>query len=154
MKMAKIAELDTDGWEEWISTRPPVVQELCRRLPPDRLYRMKPHGQRVTIVSYAENGTVKVNVGGEFNAVTFERQVFGVNPDDLEECDLPAANEPVGALFSEREAIESHIEMLRDSMGMKGSNTPYRNATQNATPITTPDAPVKPRLLDQVHSAI
>ncbi len=29
-----------------------------------------------------------------------------------------------------------------------------RNATQKATPITTPDAPVKPRLLDQVRAAI
>ena len=92
--MAKIAELaDPAAWEEWVSSRPPVVQELCRRYPPDRLYSMKPHGQRVTLVSYSEKGTVTVDVSAQWNFVTFERQVFGVNPVNLEECDLPADDE-------------------------------------------------------------
>ena len=33
----KIAELtDPAGWGEWVATRPAVVQDLCRRYPPDR----------------------------------------------------------------------------------------------------------------------
>ena len=83
--MAKIAELiDQAGWEEWVSTRPPIVQELCRKYPPDRLYLLNPSGQRVTIVSYSEDGSVTVNVSGLF----LDREVFGIDPNDLEECDL------------------------------------------------------------------
>ena len=93
MNMAKIAELtDPAVWEEWVSTRPPVVQDLCRRYPPDRLYLLTPPGQRVTLVSYNENGTVNVYVSAQWNCLVFEREVFGVDPNDLEECDLPNEN--------------------------------------------------------------
>ena len=127
--MAKVKELNQESWDEWVATRPPVVQWLCRRLPPDRLYRMKPNRQRVTLVSYSENGTVTVAVSGEFNAVTFERQVFGVNPDDLDECDLPAKDEVTGVLLTDPEDVGAFCKMLRDT-GMfkrtdsedKGSN--------------------------------
>lgn len=112
--MAKVAELNQESWDEWVATRPPVVQELCRRLPPDRLYRMRPTGHRVTLVSYSENGTVTVDVGGEFNAVTFERQVFGVNPDDLEECDLPGADDVTGVLLTAPDEVSAFCKMLRN----------------------------------------
>ena len=97
--MAKIAKLNQEAWQEWVATRPPVVQAICLRLPPDTLYRMKSTGQRVTIYSYSENGTVTVHVTGDFNFVTFERGVFGVDPNDLEECELPAPDELLGALI-------------------------------------------------------
>lgn len=94
--MAIIRELDQAAWNEWVSKRPVVVQELCRRLPPDRLYLMKSSGHRVTLCSYDEDGTVTVNVTGEYNRVLFSRSVFGISPDDLEECDLPGPDEDVG----------------------------------------------------------
>lgn len=116
--MAKIAELiDPAGWERWVSTRPPVVQDLCRRYPPDRLYLLKPPGQRVTLVSYNENGTVTVNVSAQWNCVVFEREVFGIDPNDLEECDLPNETELVGAMLTEEGDVKAFCEMLRDDMG-------------------------------------
>lgn len=96
--MAKIREMDQGAWLEWVASRPPVVRELCERYPPDRLYLMKHTGQRVVLYSYNEDGTVTVQVLGKFNFVTFERQVFGVDPTNLVECDLPTPDELVGAL--------------------------------------------------------
>lgn len=93
--MAAYAELNQAAWDEWVSNRPPVIQELCAKLPPDRLYRMKSTGQRVVLLSYSENHTVKVGVDPRFNqdhiarAMTPPYAVFGIPPDDLEECDLP-----------------------------------------------------------------
>lgn len=85
-------------WEEWVESRPPAVQDIARRLPPNRLYRLGTTGHRVTIFSYNEDGTVKVNVTGQYNWVTFNRTVFGINPDDLEETDLPDADEQLGSM--------------------------------------------------------
>ncbi len=97
--MAKCKELiDKAGWDAWVASRPPVIQGLCALLPPDNLYKMKSTGLRVTIVSYAENRTVTVDVTGDYNLLAFERQVFGINPNDLEECDLPGGDEPLGVM--------------------------------------------------------
>jgi hypothetical protein len=121
--MAKIAELtDPAGWEHWVSMRPPVVQDLCRRYPPDRLYLMKPHGQRVTLVSYSENGTVTVDVSAKWNLVTFQRQVFGIDPADLEECDLPADDEPTGAMLTTRAEIDAFCDLVRADIVAEGPN--------------------------------
>jgi len=57
--------------------------------PPDRLYWLSPPGQRVIIVGYSESGTLTVNVSRKFNVLCFERQVFGIDPGNLTECDLP-----------------------------------------------------------------
>lgn len=97
--MAKFAELDQEVWDEWVSSRPPVIQELCALLPPDRLYRLKSSGYRVTILSYSENKTVTVGITEEYNFVLFNRQVFDVKPECLEECDLPNDKEPIGRAF-------------------------------------------------------
>ena len=98
--MAKCKELiDQAGWDAWVASRPPVIQELCALLPPDNLYKMKSTGRRVTIVSYAENRTITVAVTGDYNLVALERQVFGINPDDLEECDLPGDDEQLGVML-------------------------------------------------------
>ena len=97
--MVKILELDQARWEEWVSARPPIVRELCKIYPPNRLYLMRPTGQRVTILSYGEDGTVRVHVSAQFNCLTFEREVFGVDPMDLEECELPNETEITG-IFS------------------------------------------------------
>lgn len=113
--MAKIPNLEMNmkAFDEWAESRPPEVQELIRRLPPDRLYRMKSTGSRVTLIAYAEDGTVRVNITGEFNAVVFERQVFGVKADDLEECELPKEGEPLGAMLTEDADINEYIDAVR-----------------------------------------
>jgi hypothetical protein len=61
---------------------------------------MRSTGQRVFPVSYSEDGTVRVIVSGKYNLVSFEREVFGVEIDDLEECDLPGPDEPLGAILT------------------------------------------------------
>jgi hypothetical protein len=88
----------------WVSQRPARVRDLIQKygFEPWKLYRLKSSNQRVTIYSYQEpkDGspvTLKVNVSGEFNLVAFERTVFGIPPDDLEECDLPPPGTPVGS---------------------------------------------------------
>lgn len=121
--MAKWREIaDQSAWDAWVASRPPVVQELCALLPPDRLYLLKSSGHRVTIASYAENRTVTVDVTGAFNALTFERQVFGVKPEDLEECDFPADGEPLGVALTEQEDVEAFIDLVRPAVlaGRKG----------------------------------
>ena len=128
--VANIAELtDPAGWEDWVASRPPVVADLCRRYPPDRLYMMKPTMQRVTLVSYSENGTVTVDVGSQWNFVTFEREVFGVDPANLEECDLPADDEPTGAVLTTESSVRSYCEVLRADMLAKGPNVRAKRAT-------------------------
>jgi len=82
---------------EWLAGRPPVIQALAARVPPDRLYRLESTGHRVYLYSYSEDETVTVVVAGQFNVVAFERKVFGIKPEELEECDLPDPEEPMGS---------------------------------------------------------
>jgi hypothetical protein len=98
--MAKVREFDQSLWKEWVATRPESVQSLSQQLPPDRLYRLKSSGHRGTIHSYSEDGTVTIEVTGAYNLVIFERCVFGIKPEDLEECDLPTPDEPLGVLLT------------------------------------------------------
>lgn len=113
--MAKLFELDEAAWNAWVETRPEVVQALCRKLPPDRLYLLKTSGHRVLMHSYSESGTVTVNVTGEYNLVTFARSVFGVNPDDLEECDLPPPDAPIGEMLTETADVEAFCAAMRET---------------------------------------
>lgn len=92
--MAKFAELNMQAWQEWVEGRPPQVKAMCEKWPPDRLYRMESTKQVVTIASYAESGTVRVNVLPEYNFCLFPLEVFGVDPNDLHECDIPAETFP------------------------------------------------------------
>lgn len=112
--MAKVREMDQAAFEEWVADRPPVVQEMCKKLPPDRLYRMTSTGRRVTLYSYSGDGTVTVEVSPKYNALVFGRRVFGVAADDLAECDLPGPDEPVGALLTEDDDIDDFCRSVRD----------------------------------------
>lgn len=96
-----------------MASRPPVIQELCRKVPAGNLYRLKDAGQRVTIYSYQEDGTVVVAVLGKYNLVAFERRVFGIKPEDLEECEFPTRGEPLGAILTKQEDIDAHIESIK-----------------------------------------
>jgi len=99
-------------WAEWVASRPDKVRAVAERFPPWELYRMKSTGQRVTVASYSEDGTVSVNVSADFNVTLFERNVFGIDPDDLEPCDLPNETEPRGALMTGEE-VNENIDALR-----------------------------------------
>jgi hypothetical protein len=117
--MAKIIEWSEDQkqqWAEWVASRPPVVQELCKRFPPCNLYRLKSTGHRVTVYSYSENETLTVNVTGEYNAVMFDRKVFGIKPDDLEECNLPTTDDTTGTVLTDKKDIESYIDIIRPAI--------------------------------------
>lgn len=118
--MANICEVTPEmesEWLEWANTRPSEVREVALRFRPWILYQMIPTGQRVYIVSLAEmeddSVTLSVMVSGDFNQVMFERKVFGVNPDDLEECDLPGLDEKVGAVLTSDEDIKKYIDKIR-----------------------------------------
>lgn len=88
------------AWEAWLADRPQVIRDMVAKykLDPWTLYRLKSTNQRVFMISLFESGTVKVGVTGEYNLVTHERAVFGIDPADLEECDLPSGDEPLGSL--------------------------------------------------------
>lgn len=114
--MAKISELNQEAWGEWVASRPPIVKAVCEKLPPDRLYRMKSTGSRVTLYSYSEDGTVTVDITGQYNAHMMDRQVFGIDPNDLEECDLPGPDEPLGTLLTEDADVEAYIDAVRPAV--------------------------------------
>lgn len=88
------------GWEAWVAELPDLVRTIALKFDPWTLYRMKSTDQRVTVAAFdvQENNkvTLRVNVSGEFNFVTLERSVFGIDPDNLEECDLPSMDESLG----------------------------------------------------------
>jgi hypothetical protein len=105
-------------WAEWVSSRPANVRAVAERFNPWTLYRMKSTGQRVTVYSFQEHkdgtGTVTltVNITGQFNVLIHDRQVFGIDPADLEPCELPKPEEIVGTLLTPEEA-ESNLDALR-----------------------------------------
>lgn len=92
------------NWNEFVRGRPTRVREAIEKsdLAPWKLYRLKSSGHRVTLYSIDEPEdpalpvTLKVDVLGRFNAIAFERRVFGIALEDLEECDLPGPDETVG----------------------------------------------------------
>lgn len=91
-------------WKEWLADpERALIREAASRLDPWTLYRLKTTGQRVFLISFNDpppggKVTCKVGVSGEFNLISHERAVFGIDPDDLEECDLPGPDELVGSL--------------------------------------------------------
>ena len=111
--MAKVFELDEIEWRKWVAQRPTVVRNLCKRFPPNRLYRLRNTGQRVTISAYREDGTLRVEVSGQYNLTPFNTEVFGVTPDDMQECELPASDEPVGAMLTDPADIERYVDAIR-----------------------------------------
>jgi hypothetical protein len=78
------------------------------------LYRMKSTNRRVTVQSFNEGPpvTLTVNVEGKFNLVVMERAVFGIDPDDLEPCDLPGDDEMLGSAMT-HEQVDENIDALR-----------------------------------------
>jgi hypothetical protein len=102
-------------WNEWVRNRPDKIREIAEKVFPWKLYRLKSSGHRVTVYSIDEPAdtnvepTLKVIVSGDYNKVLFERTVFGIKLEDLEECDLPSPDEPVGSLNMPIEDVREKV---------------------------------------------
>ena len=105
-------------WDAWVETRPAVIQQMAARLKPWLLFRMKSTGQRVYPYSFNEEGTCTVVLSGRFNLVMIESKVFGIDPDDLEECELPGPDDRVGILLSSPAERLAYINRRRAENGL------------------------------------
>lgn len=91
-------------WDNWVNSKSEKVKKLASQVKPWKLYKLKSSGHKVTIYSIDEpededlEPTFKVNVLAQFNFVVFERRVFGIKLEDLEETDLPEKDEMIGSL--------------------------------------------------------
>jgi len=96
--MAEIGPL-TKAWVELVDAMPPMARSYAEQYPPNRLYLHHPTLRRVTIVSYdVDRGmTFTVAVSGKYNSIEYDKTLGGIRPEDLTECDLPAADEVLGA---------------------------------------------------------
>jgi hypothetical protein len=81
----KIGELEEPAYSEWLAECPECIREMAAKWPLNVLWLLKPTGQRGAITSYAENGTVTVAFPWGLNLSGVE--VFGIDPNDLVECD-------------------------------------------------------------------
>ena len=106
------SEEQKEQFAKWVAARPPAIQEMIRKFPPYKLYMLKTTKNRVTINSYCEDGSMTVDVTAEFNLLVFERRVFGILPEDLEECNLPDPHEPIGVLLTESKHIDAFVRGL------------------------------------------
>jgi hypothetical protein len=100
------------GWNEWVNTLPKNVKKVAKKFNPWTLYRIKSNDKRVTLHSFADDGTVTVNILAEFNLTLFERSVLGIDPNDLEPCALPDPKEITGAMLSQTE-VDQNIDAIR-----------------------------------------
>jgi hypothetical protein len=122
--MAQLEDLSPEQQaelNEWAESCPPVIQELLTRVKPNRLYLNKPTQQRGYAVAWNENGTVTLAFIGKYNGpdvLDFDRNVFGLTPEELEECDLPSPDEQLGARLTDPKDILSHINDLRAKNGL------------------------------------
>jgi hypothetical protein len=112
-------EIEQD-WKDWVASRPDNVRVVAERFEPFSLYRIRQTGQRVVVASFDvetdDSVTLKVLVPAEFNHAPFETCVFGIRPDDLEPCELPGPDEPVGATLTDPAEIEAYIDLIRPSV--------------------------------------
>lgn len=100
-------------YDAWLAQSSAEIRPLIERYPPYLLYRHKGTGQRMCILSYDGDGTLTVSVSAKYNRCVFEKNVFGVNPADLEECELPGPDEHVGAVLTEQKDVDAFIDAAR-----------------------------------------
>ena len=90
------------AWAEWVASRPQEVQDTIKKysIRPDKLYWHKAGDRanpaRVRVLSVSEEGTVRIDYSALFNSDNvsamlmgplWEREVFGVDPAELSECE-------------------------------------------------------------------
>ena len=105
------------AWEEFVQSRPEKVRVVAEKFKPWKLYLNKPSNHRCVLYSFSENGendpvTMTVDITGEYNLILHDRRVFGVKPEDLEECDLPLPGETLGSILTQKQ-VEENIDFLR-----------------------------------------
>lgn len=76
-----------EAFAEWLADRPQVIKDMVAAYHPYAVYKLKTTGQTCVLSSYYEDGTVSIKI---FNTqlCVFMHGVFGINPADLEECDV------------------------------------------------------------------
>lgn len=108
-------------WGQWVAERPDKVREVAQRFDPWTLYQMKNTGQLVYVYSFGEEAdgsvTMTVDITGQFNLIAFDQRVFGIDPDNLKECDLPDEGQPLGGFLNEDEQLE-YINARRKLNGL------------------------------------
>jgi hypothetical protein len=97
----EFGESDAVQWREFKELMPSTLRAIAEQYPPNKLFLLKPFNRRVTVSGYADNGTLDVMITGEFNRIFFARNVRGVEPHELEECDFPHPSEKLGDLSAE-----------------------------------------------------
>lgn len=120
-KLFEMTQEDQAEHDAWVESRPPVVKEIARKLDPQYCYLLKTSNQFVTMYSISENGTVTVNVLAALNpGLDFERQVFGVDPDDLQAVDVPGHFDPERKpLLTDRQDVKDYCDMLAKANGLR-----------------------------------
>ncbi len=118
-KWIKWSPLQKQIYDNWLAERPAAIREMSEQyaLSPDELFLLKTTGQRVVLNSLNENGTVTVTVLPEYNrhkVVAVPFSVFGINPADLEPCELPELVTQVVMDDAEVEAL-GKIDKILDS---------------------------------------
>lgn len=107
-----------DDWRRQVMSMSPelAAAAVANTLDPWTLYRMSSTGDRCTLQSLylVEGGGVQVTVAvtGEFNAVPFDRQVFGVDPAELTPCELPHPAALTGRVLTTAQ-VDDNIDLLR-----------------------------------------
>jgi hypothetical protein len=73
-----------------VSKCPKAIRRVMECFDPWTLYRLKSTGHRCILYSAQEddggNVTLTMEISGEFNLIEFNRCVFGIEPEELEEC--------------------------------------------------------------------
>lgn len=83
LRISKMTENEFEEARQWYESRPDCIKQMIRRQPPGQLYTLKTTGQLCKILSYGEDGTLRICAWREEIPGFSERQVFGINPDDL-----------------------------------------------------------------------
>ena len=84
----KLTEEEQKEWDEWLQSRPPQIRELAERVSPLNLYKIKKTGNIGFPVRYTEDEPPTISLALTFEhdpSIFFERTVFGLLEDDIEE---------------------------------------------------------------------
>lgn len=114
MRFCQPTKKQEQGYRRFVSKLPAKARVVAQRFDPWTLYRLRDTGDRVIVRSFSDEGLLTVTVSGYFNLVLFERDVFGIHPSELEECDLPTVDEPVGVTAPEMTLDEARVVIRPD----------------------------------------